>query len=103
MSQVKFNVLHWHMVDDQSFSFESRVFPNLTFFVSIIRSVFVLFLILQNNISVTLSSITQGAYKDRQGKPVYYSHEDIQEIISYAADRGIRVVPEFDSPGSLYC
>ena len=30
---------------------------------------------------------------------LYYSHEQIREVVAYAADRGIRVIPEFDLPG----
>jgi hexosaminidase len=66
MEAVKFNVLHWHLSDDQGFRVESKKFPKF-----------------------------QRMSSDGQ----YYTQEQIKDIVAYARDRGIRVVPEFDVPG----
>jgi hexosaminidase len=71
MSYNKFNVFHWHLSDDQSFTFESKVYPNIT---------------------------QLGTYHPK----LFYSQAQIGDIIEHARLRGIRVIPEIDSPGHTY-
>lgn len=77
MAMYKFNVLHFHLTDDQGWRVEIRKYPRLT------------------EIGST------RAETDGDGKPHggYYTQEQLRELVAYAADRHITIVPEFDIPG----
>lgn len=73
MAAVKMNVLHWHIADSESFPLELESVPELS---------------------------AKGSYGSlRKG---LYSASEVQDLITYAAERGVRVVPEVDTPAHAY-
>ncbi|WP_282079436.1 family 20 glycosylhydrolase [Aquimarina algiphila] len=75
LSLFKINKFHWHLTDDQGWRIEIKKYPKLTTIGSKRKDV-------------------DGSY--HQG---YYTQEEIREVVRYAKDRFIDIVPEFDTPG----
>ncbi|MGX1924104.1 beta-N-acetylhexosaminidase [Vibrio sp. NH-7] len=84
LAHYKFNTFHWHLTDDEGWRLEIKAYPQLT---------------------------EIGAYRGT-GTPIvpqyshlnsvyggYYSQQQVKEVIAYAAERGITVIPEIDIPG----
>lgn len=86
MAMYKMNRFHWHLTDDQGWRIEIKAYPLLTQ-IGGFRS-------------GTMTGHDFGS-NDHIRYGGWYSQEDIKEIVSYAADRGITVVPEIDLPGHM--
>lgn len=84
LAHYKFNTFHWHLTDDEGWRVEIKAFPQLT---------------------------ATGGYRgpeqalepqfshlaERYGG--FYNQQEIKQVIEYAAERGITVIPEIDIPG----
>jgi hexosaminidase len=71
----KMNVLHLHLADDQGWRIEIKSWPNLT--------------------------THGGSTEVGGGKGGFFSQEQYKDIVKYAADRYITIVPEIDTPGHI--
>lgn len=80
----KLNYFHWHLTDDQAWRVEMKCCPELTEKGSVREG--------------EIFGLYPGKY---QPLPYggYYTHEEVKEVIRYAADRHITVIPEIDIPG----
>lgn len=97
MAMNKFNVFHWHIVDDQSFPYMSRTFPQLSQQVSETGDILVdILFVTVHHIHCIHSTCSQGAYHPYTH---VYTPADVKMVIEFARLRGIRVIPEFDTPG----
>ena len=80
------NRLHWHLTDDQGWRVEIKKYPRLTE-VGGWRD---------NTVLGHNSGVYDGV---RHGG--YYTQEEIRDIVRYAADRYITIIPEIDMPGHM--
>lgn len=91
MASIKMNVFHWHLADDQGWRIEIKKYPLLTEKGSIRQG---------TPYSVFQMRDKENPYnKGEYGRGLFYTQEDAREIVRYAAERNIMVVPEIDVPG----
>jgi len=86
LALLKLNTLHWHLTDDQGWRIEIKRYPKLT--------------------SVGAWRRPAGAAgTDANGQPVryggYYTQDEIRDIVRYASERQVTIVPEIDMPGHM--
>ncbi|MCC6286807.1 MAG: family 20 glycosylhydrolase [Chitinophagaceae bacterium] len=88
MIPYKYNILHLHLTDDEGWRIEIKSLPNLTK-IGAYRGKR-----LGKWANTTVANPDEP--KEYGG---YYTHEDVQEIVQYAAERFVDVMPEIDVPG----
>lgn len=93
----KINVFHWHIVDEPSFPYMSKTFPQLSQQVAAWFCLLFLYVALFSSAEPDfLLTCWQGAFHPYTH---VYTPSDVKMVIEFARLRGIRVIPEFDTPG----
>jgi hexosaminidase len=85
LSYHKLNYFHWHLTDDQGWRIEIKKYPNLT------------------NTGAWRNGTIVGRYPGSGNDNIryggYYTQDEVREVVKYAAERHITVVPEIEMPG----
>lgn len=84
LAHYKINNFHWHLADDQGWRIEIKQYPKLTE-LGAWRG------------ADELLMPAYGSGNERNGG--FYTQEEIKDIVKYAADRNINIIPEIDLPG----
>ena len=82
----KLNVFHWHLTDDQGWRIEIKKYPKLTEIGSIRK-----YTMVEKNFDQYDNTPYGG----------YYTQEQIRDIVNYAKERFITIIPEVDLPGHM--
>ena len=90
MAIHKLNTLHWHLTDDQGWRIEIKKYPKLTEVGSI-----------RNKTIIGHIFDSKGYDNTRYGEGMWYTQDQIREVIDYAAAKGIEIIPEIDLPGHM--
>jgi hexosaminidase len=85
LAMYKFNTFHWHLTDDQGWRIEIKKYPKLT------------------EVGAWRNGSMIGRYDDQKFDDKryggFYTQDEIKEIVKYATERHITVVPEIEMPG----
>lgn len=87
LAMLKFNRFHWHLTEDQGWRIEIKKYPKL------------------NKIASYRKETLIGHYSDQphqfDSTPYggFYTQDEIREIVNYASDRQITIIPEIEMPG----
>lgn len=87
------NQFHWHITDDQGWRFEVKSMPELAQ-----KGQYRPHTIIGNNVG--LWDGTGGIYDDTP-ETGYYTQQELRDIVAYAAERYINIIPEIDLPGHM--
>ena len=88
MEVHKLNKFHWHLTEDQGWRIEIKKYPRLTEVGAVRKG---------TCIKKDFSSHDGVPY----GEGMWYTQDQIREIVAYAAAKGIDVIPEIDLPGHM--
>jgi len=106
MAAHKLNVLHLHLTDDQGWRMEVKHYPRLTGVggwrersMTGYRGGLATGLTGEAEAAQLTAGQLAAARRDSRPHGGFYTQDDLREIVAYAADRQITVVPEIDIPG----
>lgn len=90
MATYKMNRFHWHLTDDQGWRIDIPEYPKLAQVGAVRKGSFV-------NAGGSSKFFDDTEY----GRGMYYTLDDLREIVAYAKDLNIEIIPEIDLPGHM--
>ena len=94
LAMYKFNVFHWHLVDDQGWRIEIKKYPLLTSIGGTRKETIIGKAVYNKDWTPSKENKYDGISYGG-----FYTQEDIKEIVAYAQSKYITVLPEIEMPG----